>query len=178
MDAQDPESLLLARVADGDESALPELYDSLAPALTALALRLCRRREDADEVVQDTFLRLCREARRFDPRLGSVRALAYTMARNLARSRWRALQARPTVIDIDPDGPVGSVDPWPQQDTRILAEAALASLAPLDRRLLEDAFLDGRSHSELADVHGLPIGTVKSRLRRALLKLRHRWGEP
>ena len=173
----DAEAAALRRLSSGDPDALTLLYDALAPALMALALRLTGRREDAEEVVQDVFVRLCREAGRFDPRLGSVRAWSYTMARNLATSRGRAASARPVTADLDPDGPTGAVDPTDRRDAAVMVRQAMSRLAPLDRLLVEGAFLEGRSHTELADRHALPLGTVKSRLRRALARLRTRWGD-
>jgi RNA polymerase sigma-70 factor, ECF subfamily len=174
----DAEARLLTDVGRGDESALLALYDSLAPALMAFALHMTRSREDAEEVVQDTFVRLCEGASRFDPRLGSVRALAYTIARNLIRSRWRAASARPDVVDHDLSGASswGATDPRPVQEARVLTRDALATLEPLDRALLEAAFLAGHSHGEVAERFDMPLGSVKSRLRRALLRLRDRWG--
>lgn len=173
----DAEAAALQRLGNGDREALPLLYDALAPSLLALALRLTGRREDAEEVVQDVFVRLCREAHRFDPRLGSVRAWAYTMARNLAASRGRAAAVRPVTAELDPDGPSGADDPTGARDAAVMVRDALTALAPLDRLLVEGAFLEGRSHSELADRHALPLGTVKSRLRRALARLRIRWSD-
>jgi RNA polymerase sigma-70 factor (ECF subfamily) len=172
----DDEALALRRVAAGDADALAPLYDALAPALLALARRLCGAEEDAEEVVQDVFVRLIQTAGRFDPRLGSVRALAYTMVRNAVASRGRRAAARPTSVDLDPDGATGATDPWPHQERRILVADALATLDPLDRTLVGEAYLEGRSHSELAERHALPLGTVKSRIRRALQRLRVRMG--
>lgn len=170
----DDEALALRRIAAGDADALAPLYDALAPALTALARRLCGAEEDAEEVVQDVFVRLVQTAHRFDPRLGSVRALAYTMVRNAVASRGRRAAARPVSVDLDPDGATGATDPWPAQERRILVADALAALDPLDRTLVHEAYLEGRSHTELAERHALPLGTVKSRLRRAVQRLRVR----
>ncbi|MFN2323453.1 MAG: RNA polymerase sigma factor [Trueperaceae bacterium] len=171
----DDEALALRRVAAGDQSALAPLYDALAPALLALARRLCGAEEDAEEVVQDVFVRLVQTAGRFDPRLGSVRALAYTMVRNAVASRGRRA-ARPQSVDLDPDGATGATNPWPAQERRILVADALATLDPLDRTLVHEAYLEGRSHTELAERHALPLGTVKSRIRRALQRLRVQMG--
>lgn len=170
----DDEARALRRIADGDTDALAPLYDALAPALMALALRLCGGREDAEEVVQDVFVRLVQTADRFDPRLGSVRALAYTMVRNLVASRGRRAAARPVSVELDPDGPAGATDPRAAQEDRLLVSGALAALEPLDRTLVSEAYLEGRSHAELAERHDLPLGTVKSRIRRALQRLRPR----
>lgn len=170
----DDEAHALRRIAGGDADALAPLYDALAPALTALAVRLCGRKEDAEEVVQDVFVRLVQTADRFDPRLGSVRALAYTMVRNAVASRGRRAGARPVTVDLDPEGATGATNPWPAQERRILVGDALAALDPLDRTLVREAYLEGRSHAELAARHALPLGTVKSRIRRALQRLRVR----
>lgn len=168
----------LRRIAAGDADALATLYDALAPALLALAVRLCDRREDAEEVVQDVFVRLVRSAGRYDARLGSVRALAYTMVRNDVASRGRRAAARPLSVELDPDGSVGAVDPRGAQDDRLLVRDALAQLDPLDRTLVSEAYLEGRSHADLAKRHALPLGTVKSRIRRALRRLRVRMAGP
>ena len=170
----DDEARALRRIAAGDADALAPLYDTLAPALTALAIRLCGRKEDAEEVVQDVFVLLLKAAGRFDPRLGSVRALAYTMLRNQVASRGRRAAARPTTVDLDPDGAAGASDPRRAQEDRLLVRDALAVLDPLDRALVSEAYLEGRSHTELAERHALPLGTVKSRIRRALQRLRLR----
>ena len=172
----DDEARALRSIATGDQGALAPLYDALAPALLALAKRLCGGEEDAEEVVQDVFVRLVQTADRYDPRLGSVRALAYTMVRNAVASRGRRAAARPISVDLDPDGATGATNPWPAQERRILVADALAALDPLDRTLVGEAYLEGRSHAELAERHALPLGTVKSRIRRALLRLRTRMG--
>jgi RNA polymerase sigma-70 factor, ECF subfamily len=173
-EGMDDEALALRRIAAGDAEALAPLYDALAPALMALAVRLCGHKEDAEEVVQDVFVRLVRSAGRFDPRLGTVRSLAYTMLRNLVASRGRRAAARPVTVDLDPDGTVGASDPRPVHEDRILVRDALAALEPIDRTLVGEAYFEGRSHADLAERHALPLGTVKSRIRRALLRLRTR----
>jgi RNA polymerase sigma-70 factor (ECF subfamily) len=174
----DDEAVALRRIADGDPEALAPLYDALSPSLMALARRLCGGREDAEEVVQDVFVRLVQSAGGYDPRLGSVRALAYTMARNLIASRGRRAAARPNPIELDPEGATGAIDPRLAQEARVLVSDALTALDPLDRMLVGEAYLEGRSHAELSVRHALPLGTVKSRIRRALQRLRRRWVSP
>jgi RNA polymerase sigma-70 factor (ECF subfamily) len=171
----DAELELLRRVGTGDEAALRALYQLLSRNVMALALQVVGRREDAEEVVQDTFVAVHRQAARFDPSRGSVRAWVYTIARNEARMRLRARSSRPVADGADvhdpafdhgaPSGAGAAVD-------RVLVERALAELAPDDVRILRDAFFAGFSHSELAEREGTPLGTMKSRLRRALLKAR------
>lgn len=170
----DTEAELVARLKGGDEEALNALYDDLSPKVYALALQLLGSREEAEEVLQDTFVSLYHEAWRYDPQRGSVRAFIYTMARNLARSRLRARKSRPRTHeswDVH-DAHQSFAAPEADQVTRIAVSEALAQLEPDDRHLLECAFFQGCSHQQLIELTGLPLGTVKSRLRRSLLKLR------
>lgn len=171
----DAELELLTRVGDGDETALRALYELLARNVMALALQIVGRREDAEEVVQDTFVTVHRQAARFDPSRGSVRAWVYTIARNEARMRLRARASRPVADGADVHDPAfdrGAPSGADEAVDRVLVERALKGLADDDARLLRDAFYAGFSHSELADREGTPLGTIKSRLRRALLKAR------
>ena len=189
----------IERIRTGDESALRELYDALGGHVFALALRITGSREDAEEVLQDTFVQVHRASDRFDPALGSVRAWVYTIARNGCRMRLRARNsrprrpvARPGVEGVDGlagDGTAGqTVDagmhladaqpaghargPAEVTTERIELERVFSTLSSGEVGLLEDAFLAGYSHAEIAERDGVPLGTVKSRIRRALLKAR------
>ena len=171
----DTESELMLRLAEGDESALGRLYERLSGNVFSLAMHMLGNREDAEEVLQDSFVNLYRSARRFDPALGSVRAYTYTIARNQARMRLRSRRSRPATQPIEEREPV-----TPPRDgaTAVTLDGALSRLELDELRLLEATFFDGFSHSELAERTGLPLGTLKSRIRRALLKLRGILGEP
>lgn len=166
---------LVGGVAQGDEDALRALFERHGGAVAALAHRMLGDRQEAEEILQDTFLRLHRHAGDFDGGRAALRTYLYAIARNLCLSRLRARSSRPVkAADRDPhdvafQSAVGSQDdPLPA----IVVRSALARLADEDRELLEAAFFEGYSHSELAERSALPLGTVKSRLRRALLKLR------
>ena len=157
------------------EDALRTLLERHGPAIKALAWRMLDSREEAEEVLQDAFLRLYRHAERFDADRASLRTWLFTVTRNLATSRLRKRGARPRkLVNVDPhavpfQAAVGVPDdPLPG----ILVKDALAHLEDDERDLLNGAFYLGFSHSELAEAHGLPLGTVKSRVRRALIKLR------
>jgi RNA polymerase sigma-70 factor, ECF subfamily len=166
------EAELLARVATGDEKALEELHFVLAPKVFALAMRILRVREEAEEVLQDTFIHVFRDLTRRATSTEHPRAFIYTIARNLCLSRLRARGSRP---EIAPDlelNDLGASTAASDPVDKILIRAALARLAVDERSLLESAYFDGWSHSELADRTGLPLGTIKAKLRRALLKLR------
>ncbi len=166
---------LVGQVAQGSEDALRIVFDRHAGAVFALAHRMLGDRQEAEEILQDTFLRLHRNASRFDGERAGLRTYLYAIARNLCLSRLRARSSRPRrAPDADPhdvafQSAVGQPDdPLPG----IVVRGALARLDRDERALLEAAFYEGYSHSELAELHGLPLGTVKSRLRRALAKLR------
>jgi RNA polymerase sigma-70 factor, ECF subfamily len=176
----DTEDQLILRLAAGDELALALLYEQLSGHVYGLVLQLVKSREDAEEIVQDTFVKLARTAERFNPDLGSARAYLYTIARNEALMRLRARRSRPvseTSIDLhDPGSKFSQAEA--DHDTRIAVAAAFDRLDPSDAALLKAAFYEGFSHGELAESKGIALGTVKSRLRRALLKLRDMLGEP
>lgn len=171
----DGELELMMRLKKGDESALTRLYERLGRNVYALAFEMLRNHEDAEEVRQDTFVYLFRRADRFDPERGSVRAYIYTIARTESLMRLRAKRSRPLkAADIDlhdaasPFATAGDAD----HETRIVVRHALSQLQMEDARLLEASFLQGYTHAELAERTGLQLGTLKSRIRRALLKLR------
>lgn len=173
----DAESELMDRIKEGDEKALAELYRRLSGQIYALARRLTGTPEDAEEVLQDTFFKVFKEARRYRSELGSPRAYIYTIARNGALARLRAKRARPQRADAydvhDPASPMRAGNPHDPAE-RVALRGALEELEPQSRQLLMLAFYDGYSHNELAQLTGLPLGTVKSRVRRALLELRRR----
>ncbi|RIH88802.1 RNA polymerase sigma factor [Calidithermus roseus] len=169
------DSDLIRQVAQGEESALEELYRRYGGKVYALLLRMLGGREEAEEVLQDSFVQLYKEARRYDPQRGSVSTFVFTIARNLALSRLRARRVRPQkALEHDLHDPEQEMGLWHEHDPtdRVLVERALARLSPEDRRLLEESFYWGYSHSELSERHQMPLGTVKTKLRRALLQLR------
>lgn len=175
--AADAEATLLTRLQHGDQQALRELYTQLSGNVCALAVQLLHSHEEAEEVLQDTFLKIYKNARSFDPERGSARAFIYTVARNDCLSRLRAKRSRPAKDNDwdlhDPERQPAAV----QTDPVLSAQTAqaLLQLEPLDRDLLKASFYEGYSHSELVERFDLPLGTVKSRVRRALLTLRAYW---
>lgn len=177
----EPDTGLVARMAKGDERALEELYRRFAPQVFALLLRMLQSREEAEEILQDTFVQLYRDSGRYDPERGGVTAFLFTIARSRALSRLRARRARPQKAeDLDLHDPEQELGVWREDDPegRVLVGRALARLEPQERELLEEAFYLGYSHAELAALHKLPLGTAKTKVRRALLKLRAFLGGP
>ncbi len=167
------EPTLMLRLRHGDEDALDELYARLGGHVHALAWRLLGDREEAQEVLQDTFERLFRRAHQYRPELGSPRAFVYTVARNEALSRLRARGARPVLESTEEQlCELSTPSASPELDTRVVVQNALVCLSVHDQALIHDSFFLGLSHGELATAHALPLGTVKTRVRRALARMR------
>jgi RNA polymerase sigma-70 factor (ECF subfamily) len=172
------EAALMARVADGDAAAFEAVYERHARAVHSYVLAQLDRSGEAEDVCQEAFLALWRHASRFDPRRGSVRGWLIGIARNQAidRLRARARRARAEAAAVA----VAALDP-PQDVVSAAgadrAEAArlrplLDDLPPEQRDVLLLVHHGGLSHSEVAQATGLPLGTVKSRLRLGLERVR------
>ena len=176
---EDMEAALLARMARGDEGALTALYDRLSSLAYGVALRIAGNSESAQDAVQEAFLRVWRRADRFDPRRGRARPWFLRLVRNVAIDQRRARLVRDraeTEKQLDVSEYVPSDQP---DDAAILSEraarlrAALEQLLPGDqRRAIEIAYFEGLSHSEIAEREGMPLGTVKTRIRDGVLRLR------
>jgi RNA polymerase sigma-70 factor (ECF subfamily) len=177
MPAGDVSAALLRRIQSRDAAALGELYDQTGRRLYALASKLVRSREDAEEIVCDVFTQVWNDAARYDPGRASVLGwmLMICRSRSLDRLRQRRHTARP--VDIAEADTLADPAPGPEDVLSLLEQgtrvhAALASLPDDRRELLSLAFLRGLSHQEIADLKRLPLGTVKSHVRRSLLELR------
>jgi RNA polymerase sigma-70 factor (ECF subfamily) len=172
----------IRRVAEGDGASLGVLYDRHARALFSLALRVLGDERDAEDVLQDVFAQAWRQASRYDPARGTVAAWLLTMARTRAIDRLRARRARPdtrTAPSMTEDPtlalPAPLVDPGDalgaaRDAARV--RAALQELPMLQRLAIELAYFEGLTQSEIAERLEQPLGTVKTRIRLGLLKLR------
>ena len=174
---------LLERVARGDESALATLYDRYAGPLYALAFRMTGERADAEEVVLDAFQQAWRDAARFREERGSVAAwftmICRSRALDLVRARGRRDRAVSRAASATPEdalamgrGPEPTGQAVEGGERRRLIAAALEQLSPAQRQVIELAFFEGLSHSEIADRLGEPLGTIKTRVRLGMQKLR------
>lgn len=175
----DDDARLMLRVAQGDERALLTLYDRYAPRVFGLALRILGERMAAEEVTQDTFLKAWTRARSYSPARGKVLSWLLTIARRTALDRLRLDKRRP-----DRDNPLDPEDLWRGlADPRSATEEsrwralhfALLDLPAEQRQVIALAYFYGMSQREIAGYLGLPIGTVKTRLRLGMEKLRRAW---
>jgi RNA polymerase sigma-70 factor (ECF subfamily) len=172
---------LLASVARGDENAFLVLYDRLAPQVHGLVLRILGDTMLAEEATQDTFLKLWARARQFDAERGSLLAWLLTMARRTALDRIRLEHRRPVLSDAtEPEALLDSIpdgDSLSEERRWRSLRMVVQSLPRDQREVIELAYFQGLSQSEIAEVLGWPLGTVKSRLRGAMEKLRSAWAE-
>jgi len=170
-------------MAAGDERALGELYDRHGTTVYALARAIVGERADTEEVVADAFGQAWRTAGQFDPARGSVSAWLTTITRTRALDLVRARGRRSKVLaraalesDAGFAAPLASSDApdrdVERQETRQLVTQSLAGLPEPQRRVIELAYFGGLSHSEIAAELKEPLGTVKTRLRAAMEKLR------
>ncbi len=165
---------LLERIGRGDRVAFRTLYDQQSSRLYAVALRITRQTALASDAVHDAFLQVWRNAARFDPARGNAEAWLVTLV------RYRALDiARGRGREVSDEGMPEQVDPEPDALTRLsqgrearALHNCLAALTEERRRLIVMAFVDGLSHSEVAERTDMPLGTVKSWIRRGLQALR------
>lgn len=165
---------LMQRVARGDEEALALLYDRHAATVYGLALRLTGSKQESEEVVQDVFLRVWQHAARFDDRLGSLGSWLTAVTRNSAIDRLRKKNRRLTTISLSAHmAPIGYEETGVER--RLLLDdiqQSLSGLPPTLRQVLELAYFEGLTHREIAEFLLIPMGTVKSRLRQAVERLR------
>lgn len=171
---------LVQSVAAGSAEALARLYDRYSPIVFGLARRILIRLEDAEEVVQDVFAQIWRDAARYEHGRATVAGWVVMLARTRAIDRLRARNARPdqsTAVEPDVTPRLVSKDRSPEQVTISEQDArqvrgALVTLPDPQRTLVELAFYEGLTHSEIAERTGVPLGTVKTRLRTAMMTLR------
>jgi RNA polymerase sigma-70 factor (ECF subfamily) len=168
-------AMLLGRIGQGDVAAFRTLYDRVAAKLLGACLRILSERGEAEDALQEVFLTIWRRAAAFDPARGSANAWLLTLARNAAIDRLRArgkIAAAPFAAadDVADHAPLA----WETIERTQTGQRLAACVELLERRdatLIHAAFFQGSTYPELAARDALPLGTVKSRIRRALLKL-------
>jgi RNA polymerase sigma-70 factor (ECF subfamily) len=167
---------LLHAVSRGDESALAAIYDRYRLILFGLVLRILNDRQEAEDILQETFVQIWRRAGDFDESRGRVFTWLVTIARSRALDRLRALSSRARVADEAaqlPRDEVGdaSTDALRSEQSTIVRRA-LAELPEEQRRTLLLAYFEGLTQTEIAERLGDPLGTVKTRMRLGLIKLK------
>jgi len=167
---------LVVALRNGEERALAELYDRYGGAVYQLALRITRDPGAAQEISVDAFWQVWRQADRYDAHQGTLSGWLFTIARSRAIDRIRAASAvkRTEREEADPADRPGDQPETVTElaERRRLVRRALASLTPAQRTALELAYYEGLSHSEIAARLGEPLGTVKTRIRQAMITMR------
>jgi len=170
----------LERMARGDHEALAELYDRHSRLVYSLALRIIRDQGEAEDVVQEVFSQAWRQAGRYEARRGNVIAWLLNLTRSRAIDRLRGRQSRPeaaseSLLAIDiPDLTLPVDEQLSLEGRASRVRAAMKELSVLQRVAIELAFYEGLTHVEIAERLELPLGTVKTRIRQGLLKLKDR----
>jgi RNA polymerase sigma-70 factor (ECF subfamily) len=172
---------LVTRVANGEERAFLLLYDRYVSRVYGLTLRILSDPMLAEEATQDTFLKLWSRARLYLQERGSLLLWLLTIARRTALDRVRLEARRPMLSDTKDAEELWHMIP----DSQTMSEEsrwrslhfAVESLSPDHRQVIELAYYQGMSQSEIAEVLGWPLGTVKTRLRAAMVHLREKWNE-
>jgi RNA polymerase sigma-70 factor, ECF subfamily len=162
---------LIERIADGDRSAFEELYRRYARAVLGLALRRLGDRGRAEDASQEAFVAIWRSARTYDSSRGNGAPWLYAVARNAITDGLRRTPEPPADV---PDGPSGEPDPATKAEDAWRAwrvHRALETLPENERAVIEVAYWRGLSQSEIAELLGIPLGTVKTRTRSALSRL-------
>ncbi|MFU8829467.1 MAG: RNA polymerase sigma factor [Phycisphaerales bacterium] len=169
--------LLMKRVSEDDEASIAELYDRFAPLVYRMAFQTMPTRADAEDVVQEVFVRLWRTADRFDPKRAALVTWVMLIARRHMVDRLRRYQSRlsPATLDegwtppADQDTPIMGME----QDERYAAVLRRVEMLPeLQQIVVKRAYLSGQTLKQIGMELGVPLGTIKSALSRALVRLR------
>jgi RNA polymerase sigma-70 factor, ECF subfamily len=175
---------LMRRIRAGDRAAFLEFYDRYAPLLMSVAARVLGDRREAEDVVQDVFTQIWHKSAAFDAELGTLAGWAVTLTRNKAIDRVRASSRRRRLVEevalnVDaPEEPGTTANDLllgPERAARV--RLALETLPEEQRQVIELAFFTGLSQAEVALRLQQPLGTVKARIRRGMLKLREQLGD-
>ena len=166
----------LQRVAQGDRKAFHEVYRRTSAKLLGVCLRIFAEREEAEDVLQEVYVSVWHKAGQFDPARASPITWLVTMARNRAidrlRARGRRIMTPLDTIGEPADESASALDCMIETEGETRIEYCLGRLSDGDATLIRTAFYEGATYSELAERSRQPLGTIKSRIRRAFLKLR------
>ena len=180
-EASEDTARLLQRIAQGDREAFGSFYDRYAPLVFTFAVRLVRDRSEAEDLLQEVFLQAWRRAGTYSPARGSPEALILTLTRSRGIDKLRSIRRKDkSVLPIqEPFGSGGGgrlERDAPEVEARLTVQSVLAGLPEAQRMVLELAYFGGLTQSEIAAHLGEPLGTVKSRIRAGLGRLRELLG--
>jgi RNA polymerase sigma-70 factor, ECF subfamily len=169
-------------MAAGNHAALAKCYDAIGPAVFSLAVRMLRDRPAAEDVTQDIFIQVWRQCGNYDTTRGSAEAWVMMIARTRILDRLRSRAAGvvlKSVGDNLPDAP--DAEDWPDDlaishEDAVNVRVALAALPDDQKQAIKLAFFDGLTHVEIAAKVGVPLGTIKTRIRLGLLKIKEKLG--
>jgi RNA polymerase sigma-70 factor (ECF subfamily) len=179
---QAPDEILMIEVARGNSAALEVLYDRYASTVLGITVRIIGDQALAEDLLQETFWRVWQSAGTYQAQLGSFSGWLFRIARNLAIDAYRRRSVRPqTFVEVEESDPI--LDRTPDRDTDVAEQAqsmlkhrqvrkALASLPAVQRQVIEMAYFDGMTRQEIAEATGEALGTIHTRARLALQKLR------
>ena len=170
---------VLVKVAQGDQRAVRACIDEFGSLVWSIARRLTRTRADAEDAVQEIFMDIWRSASRFDPAQGSERVFIATIARRRLIDRLRRTSNQGVTTSTEEIDSLAWADPGVHAEMSAEAQTAaraVMQLRPEQRRVLELGLLQGLSHSEIADALQMPLGTVKTMMRRGLIQVRELMG--
>jgi RNA polymerase sigma-70 factor (ECF subfamily) len=173
---------LLAAVAKGDTQAFAQLYDATSTILFTMAMRMLGDRDDASDLLQDVYAEVWRKGARYDPSRGTPTAwlVTLTRSRGIDRLRSRAARGGRTAVSLEDspaaeqtagDGP-GPLDAYADLELRAAVTKALAELPEAQQQALELAYYEGLSHTEIAERLKQPLGTIKTRIKLGMDKLK------
>jgi RNA polymerase sigma-70 factor (ECF subfamily) len=169
---------LIERVAEQDREAFRQLYDGFASLIFTLAMRMLRTRPDAEDLLQEVFAQVWRQAANYRAERGSPEAWMINIARSRAIDKIRSMRRmdKSFVLTDDPARAESSENvefSAAESETRVTMNSALASLPEAQRKVLELAYFDGLTQSEIAERLAEPLGTVKTRIRSGLQRLKN-----
>ena len=168
---------LIQQVAKQDRDAFSQLYDSFSTLVFTLAMRMLKVRSDAEDLLQEVFVQVWRQAQNYSAERGSPEAWIINIARSRAIDKIRSIRRmqKSFVLTDDParaESPENVESSAAESETRLTMNSALANLPDPQRKVLELAYFDGLTQSEIADRLAEPLGTVKTRMRSGIQKLR------
>ena len=170
---------LIERMAAGDEAALAAFYQDFAPTLYGLALKMMKDEKEAEDVLQEGFIYIWRKAAAYNPQLNSPFGWAVMIVRNKAIDRIRSRRRVERIVERVTaefshfaDADERSVDEPVFSEQRTIVRAGLAHIPEEQRQAIELAFFSGLTHEEIAAHLATPLGTIKARIRRGLIRMR------